>query len=254
MILGGTRDENISSLEKYLIYSYNLFSSLLGDISNRTVNFDDLKEFESELIKVIRASASNTELKRLDHTIEERQKTTAASEELYRREGLMAQYASDLMEQYPAEFLENTITKVRLYLSASAKVHYQVIIDFSTFPYPPKIIFPDELIKILGTPEQALDTIKNWDPVSPPAWIELIHELENKVYKSEYHIVEPIIEQDEPSKKVSNLKHTLSDDKIKKGKVPTQEKVIKKGSPEIIIDESQSDEHTEQKPDKKGKK
>ena len=251
LILGGTLDLIVDELEKYLIYSYNLFHSLLGDITNKNVNFDELQEFENELERVIRASASNKELIELDHTIEQRTKETASSEEQYRREGLIALYASELIEQYPAEFLDNTITKVRLYLSASAKIHYQVIVDFSPFPYPPEIKYSADLIKILGTPEQSLDTIKNWDPVSPTPWIELIHELENKVYKSEYHIVEPIIEEDDPSKKVSKLTHKLSDEKIKKGKVPPQKT---KSSPDIIIDDSESKEPPKQKTKKKDKK
>ncbi|MHA1232234.1 MAG: hypothetical protein ACTSPQ_16495 [Candidatus Helarchaeota archaeon] len=145
------------------------------------------------------------------------------------------------MEQYPAEFLDNTITRVRLWLSASAKVHYQVVVDFTPFPYPPKIDFPKELIDILGTPEEALETIKSWDPVSPPAWIELIHELEDKVYKSEYHIVEPIIEEEEPSKMVSKTTYALSDDKIKKGMETLKSR---KGSPQIIMMDEEETEKT----------
>ncbi|MHA1311850.1 MAG: hypothetical protein ACTSWR_11465 [Candidatus Helarchaeota archaeon] len=250
LILGGSLDISVKELEKYLIYSYNLFHSLLGDISNHDVNFDELQEFENELDRIIRASATNAELEKLDHTVEEKTKITAASEERYRRDGLIAQYAAELMEQYPAEFLDNTITRVRLYLSASMKVHYQVIVDFSTFPYPPMIEFPKELIDILGTPENCLETIKNWDPVSPPPWIELIYELENKVYHSEYHIVEPIIEEDEPSKMVSKTTYKLSDEKIKKGIVPMEKK---KGAPKIIMDETESETTEEEKPAKKGK-
>jgi len=249
LILGGTLDTQTSDLERYLVYTYNLFHSLVGDVSDGNVNFNDLQEFEKELNRIIHASATNTELQKLDRSVEEKTTSTAASEVLYRREGLIAQYAAELMEQYPAEFLEDTITKVRLYLYASTKVHYQVIVDFTPFPYPPIIKFPKKLIDILGEPEQALDTIKNWDPVSPPPWIELIHELEDKVYKSEYHIVEPIIE--EPlTKSDKKITHVLSDEKIKKGVVPPERK---KGSPQIIIDKSDDEDNQKDKNPKKKK-
>ncbi|MHA1232235.1 MAG: hypothetical protein ACTSPQ_16500, partial [Candidatus Helarchaeota archaeon] len=54
LILAGTLSTSTADLEKYLIYSYNLFHSLVGDVSNRDVNFDELTEFEKELDKVIR--------------------------------------------------------------------------------------------------------------------------------------------------------------------------------------------------------
>ena len=80
---------------------------------------------------------------------------------------------------------------------------YEVFFNFREYPRPPSIQIPKKLERILGPSEnlhRVLETLHNWDMVHPPTWLEVVRELEQKVYRSETHIIEPIIEEEAPQK------------------------------------------------------
>ena len=199
MILAATLETNDKQFEDYLIRSYEMLLSIFGDLTDVQNIPQNIDEFSRELELMIRVSATKEDLERLDWTVEERYGITPASEEVNRRTAIHSEQAAKLLEQFAVEMLDNSITKYRLFLTAAVRlkdaIHYEVIVDFSPYPHPPVFDFPPKLQAILGDAGEALETIRDWDPVHPPDWVDIVQELEDKVYKSETHLVEPIVEE-----------------------------------------------------------
>ncbi|MHA1267504.1 MAG: hypothetical protein ACTSRS_19875 [Candidatus Helarchaeota archaeon] len=213
IILGATMDTSDKEIENYLVRAYEMLFAVYGDLEDPQILPEKLAEFARQLEAMIRVSATKEDLERLDHSVEERYGVTPASEEVNRRNALYSEQAAKVFEQFAVEMLEDSITKFRLFLTAAVRVkdaiHYDVIVDFSPYPHPPEFEFPRELHAILGDAGEALDTIRHWDPMNPPDWVDVIQELEEKVYRSETHLVEPIIEEPAPSRKKGGFAKTL---------------------------------------------
>jgi len=206
LILAASSETSEQYIEKYLIRIYEMLLAIFGDLTEIQNSPQNMEEFSHKLELIIRASATKEDLQKLDYSIEERYGVTPASEEDNRRAILQSEQAAKLMDQFAIEMLDGSIFKFKLFLTASVTlketIHYEVIVDFSPYPHPPIIEFPPKLHDILGDAGETLDTIQNWDPINPPEWVEVVQELEQKVYQSETHLVEPIIEEPEvPQKK-----------------------------------------------------
>ncbi len=199
MILAATLDTSEKIIESYLISAYEILVAIYGNLAENSSIPEKVVEFFQQLELIIRVSATKQDLEKLDYTVEERYGITPASEETNRRTLIQSEQATKLLEQFAVEMLDGNISKYRLFLTAAVRekdaIHYDVIVDFSTYPHPPLFDFPPKLHDILGDAGEALETIRDWDPISPPDWVDVVHELEEKVYKSEVHLVEPIIEE-----------------------------------------------------------
>lgn len=215
LILGASLDTSEQNIEKYLIHIYELLTGIFGDLTDVQNMPPKMEEFSRALELMIRVSTTKYDLEKLDHSVEERYGVTPASEEENRRTTIQSEQAAKVQEQYALEMLDGTISKFKLTLYAAVtlkeSVHYDVIVDFSTYPYPPLLNFPPKLHDILGDAGESLDTIQNWDPENPPEWVEVIQELERKVYESETHLIEPIMEEPEaPEQKKKGFAKQLS--------------------------------------------
>jgi hypothetical protein len=199
MILGATLDTSDKLIEGYLIRAYEMLLSIFGDLTEVQNVPQNIGEFSRELELMIRVSATKDDLQKMDWTVEERHGVTQASEEVNRRNSIHSEQATKLLEQFAVEMLDGSITKYHLFLTAAVRlkdaIHYDVNVDFSTYPHPPIFELPPELHNILGDAGEALEAIQEWDPVHPPDWVDVVQELEEKVYKSETHLVEPIMEE-----------------------------------------------------------
>lgn len=221
MILAATLETSDKLIESYLISAYEMLLAIYGDLTDIKILPEKIGEFSQKLEQMIRVSATKEDLEKLDYTVEERHGVTPASEEVNRRTVLQSEQATKLLEQFAVEMLDGTITKYRLFLTAAVRVkdaiHYDVIVDFSPYPHPPEFEFPQKLHSILGDAGEALETIGDWDPLNPPDWVEVVQELEDKVYKSETHLIEPIIEEPAASPKGKGFAKIL---KMPSGKEP----------------------------------
>ena len=75
---------------------------------------------------------------------------------------------------------------------------FEVFLNFKEYPKPPTISYPEKLEERIGPPSQLHRLVKvldDWDIVHPPNWTDLIRELEGMIYKTDTHLVEPIIEE-----------------------------------------------------------
>lgn len=170
-----------------------------------------MDQFSKEIELMVRASPNYGELYKLDKTVEQRINITPASEELNRRNSMFAEQAFLLKNEFFCEFEMDEdkmaiVTRPKFYMSSKAEYNtesqkieaksYEIYVDFLEYPKLPT--FPDlpkGLHDILGDPQKALETLKEWDIVHPPSWVEIIRELEQKIYRSETHLIEPIMEE-----------------------------------------------------------
>ncbi|MHA1145739.1 MAG: hypothetical protein ACTSRW_13445 [Candidatus Helarchaeota archaeon] len=187
-----------------------------------------MKEFSTELELMIRASADYDELSAIDKTVEQRTNITPASEELARRDALITEQTQLLVQEFGCEFpvvgkkkevwknmwdleqeknLKLDFTRPKFFMTSSVGLKesgkiesttFEVKLNFREYPKPPTFTYPQELEDRIGPPQRIRDilqTVKNWDFVHPPTWTELVRELEQIIYKTDTHLVEPIIEE-----------------------------------------------------------
>ena len=175
----------------------------------------EMKEFTSELEIMVRASPYYESLYKLDKTVEQRLNITPASEELNRRNSMIGEQAAMLIGEFAVEFQdENTqeweplggtgkgksvqdLARPKFYMTSNVSLQpdgklqsetYEVFFNFREYPRPPTIQIPPKLEKILGPSNnlhRVLETLIDWDMVHPPTWLEVVRELEGKVYRSE---------------------------------------------------------------------
>lgn len=192
-----------------------------------------MKEFSRELELIVRASADYEELSKIDKTIEQRTNITPASEELGRRDSLIGEQTALLTQEFGCEFpvigkkkevwknmwdldqdksLQLDFTRPKFFMTSSVAMRdtgkiesttFEVKVNFREYPKPPTFSYPRELEDRIGPPsrlDDLVDTIKNWDIVHPPNWTDLVRELETVIYKTDTHLIEPIIEEPLPEK------------------------------------------------------
>ena len=55
-------------------------------------------------------------------------------------------------------------------------------ISFVEYPEKPIITLPEQLINILGDPNESLSSLKKWNVKKPLHVVDILHELEEKLY------------------------------------------------------------------------
>jgi hypothetical protein len=98
------------------------------------------------------------------------------------QDALLADEAEQLMNEFQTELVDGSISRMRIYLSITIEKHYVLGIDFSNYPSKaPLVTLQEDVKKITGDPS-TLETMKNWDPQKPPHIIDVIREIEGKLY------------------------------------------------------------------------
>lgn len=98
------------------------------------------------------------------------------------RDALLANEAQQLMNEFQTEIVDGSISRMRIYLSITMEKHFVLGIDFSAYPKsPPLLTFQEEVKKIVGT---GLNTTNNWNAQTPPHVIDIIREIEGKLYEA----------------------------------------------------------------------
>ncbi|MFX1391941.1 MAG: ubiquitin-conjugating enzyme E2 variant [Promethearchaeota archaeon] len=71
---------------------------------------------------------------------------------------------------------------INVYMTITISSTFIIGISFIDYPKKPKITFPEEINNILGDPYKSLETLKKWNPKKPPHIIDVLQELENKLF------------------------------------------------------------------------
>jgi ubiquitin-protein ligase len=87
---------------------------------------------------------------------------------------IQQEYAYDEKGDKPAHII--------VYLTITLTRTFLIDIDFSNYPQKPNIIFPNEVKAIIGDPYTNLQTLTSWDNTKNPHIIDILHELETKLF------------------------------------------------------------------------
>ncbi|MGV9197644.1 MAG: hypothetical protein ACOC4M_02240 [Promethearchaeia archaeon] len=103
--------------------------------------------------------------------LEKPQSSVAVNTEL----GLIQQY-------YAIDQVGSSLGKVNIYLTITLTKTFVIHVDFSDYPEKPQLDFPDNVKSILGRPDQTLKTLKKWNPKKNPHVVDVLQEVEQKLY------------------------------------------------------------------------
>ena len=71
---------------------------------------------------------------------------------------------------------------INVYITITLTKTFVISLDFMNYPEKPILTFPEEVNNILGDPNKILDTLKNWNAKKPLHIVEILHELEKKLF------------------------------------------------------------------------
>ena len=71
---------------------------------------------------------------------------------------------------------------INVYITITLTKTFVISLDFMNYPEKPILTFPEEVYNILGDPNKILDTLKNWNANIPLHIVEILHELEKKLF------------------------------------------------------------------------
>ena len=87
-----------------------------------------------------------------------------------------------IQQEYAYDQYNTKEAEINVYVTITLTSTFIITIDFTRFPERPIITFPNELGKILGDPYKTLDTLRQWDSKKPSHIIDILHELEKKLF------------------------------------------------------------------------
>ncbi|MFW9902313.1 MAG: hypothetical protein ACFFDY_13685 [Candidatus Thorarchaeota archaeon] len=87
-----------------------------------------------------------------------------------------------IQQQYAYDQSGPMEAQIDVYITITLTKTFIISIDFMNFPERPILSIPDEVKGILKDPYKSLDTLKNWDPDNPSHIVDILHEMEKKLY------------------------------------------------------------------------
>ncbi len=126
------------------------------------------------------------------------------------RDALLAMEAQALMNEFQIDMVEGSISRMRIYLSITLEKHYVMGIDFTNYPLEAPLVTVQEEVKMVIGDPTTLETIKKWDPSNPPHVIDVVREIEGKLYEAnKYWELERIISGEFTTEKVPSTPNKL---------------------------------------------
>jgi len=71
---------------------------------------------------------------------------------------------------------------INIYITITLSKTFIIGVDFTNYPEKPTITFPEEIINMIGDPFQFLNSLKKWNPKKAPHIVDILHELERKLF------------------------------------------------------------------------
>jgi len=87
-----------------------------------------------------------------------------------------------IQQSYAYDQLGSEGAEINVYVTITLTKTFIILIDFMNYPERPVITFPSDVKNILGDPYKTLDILKSWDSKKPAHIVDILHELEKKLY------------------------------------------------------------------------
>ena len=87
-----------------------------------------------------------------------------------------------IQQEYAYDQKGSNVGDIKIYITFTLSKTFIISIDFTHFPEKPVISLPDEIQNIIGDPDKSLEALKKWNRKKPFHIIDILHELEKKLY------------------------------------------------------------------------
>ena len=87
-----------------------------------------------------------------------------------------------IQQEYAYDQIGHQQADINIYMTITLTKTFIIQINFVNYPEKPTISFPGEVTALLGDPNQTLEVLRKWNPKKNPHIIDLLHELERKLY------------------------------------------------------------------------
>ncbi|MFX0153810.1 MAG: hypothetical protein ACFE9Q_04710 [Candidatus Hodarchaeota archaeon] len=115
-----------------------------------------------------------------------------------------------IQQQYAYDQSGSNGAQINVYMTITLTKTFIISINFMDYPERPIINLPSEVKSILGDPYKSLDTLKKWNPENPSHIVDVLHEIEKKLYfVKEIETQTKIISGEYQCEKVPNSLSTL---------------------------------------------
>lgn len=121
-----------------------------------------------------------------------------------------------IQQEFAYDQKGSSATQINIYITITLTKTFIISIDFTNYPEKPTILLPDEVKNILKDPNASLVTLKNWNSKKPLHIVEVIRELEKKLYfikeiESQYKNISGEYQCDKTSDSLTSIKvHLLT--------------------------------------------
>ncbi|MHA1327882.1 MAG: hypothetical protein ACTSRH_11240 [Promethearchaeota archaeon] len=142
-------------------------------------------EFDNEVFLPDSGSEkiSQEDLHEEDFFIQEEQDIFYSEQEhLEKNEVLINTELGLLRQEYALDEIGQEKGVVKVYLTITLTETFLIEIDFTKYPEKPLLKFPMELQNFLKMSPDDLDVLKSWDKSDPPHVVEILHELETRLF------------------------------------------------------------------------
>ncbi|GAH13629.1 unnamed protein product, partial [marine sediment metagenome] len=87
-----------------------------------------------------------------------------------------------IQQEYAYDQKGSNVGDIEIYLTITLSKTFIISIDFTNYPEKPTILVPEEVKNIFGDPNVSLETLKKWNPKQPKHIVDILHELEKKLF------------------------------------------------------------------------
>ena len=87
-----------------------------------------------------------------------------------------------IQQSYAYDQKGNNKADINIYITITLSKTFIIGIDFTNYPERPMVTFPEEINNMLGDPFQFLSSLKKWNAKKAPHIVDILHELETKLF------------------------------------------------------------------------
>ena len=161
-------DTDVSEPEEYITPDLNAYPADF-DVENYQIPPDIIEEHEFSDKKISQSDFQETEQGDTFRGVE------PISIEISTELGLIQNY-------YTFDRKGQNAADLSVYITVTISKTFVVGVNFVKYPENPIITFPDELISAIGHPNKALSSLKKWNVKKPLHVVDILHELEEKLF------------------------------------------------------------------------
>ena len=87
-----------------------------------------------------------------------------------------------IQQEYAYDQKSSNAGDIEIYITITLSKTFIISIDFTKYPEKPIILLPEKVKNIIGDPNISLESLKRWNPKKPKHIVDILHELEKKLF------------------------------------------------------------------------